>query len=387
MTYLSILDKLKIFISLLISSSYFLVFTFVLILIAILRFTKKINGKKASLMICLSLVLTFLGVILTNYDILSKTFDNFIDIIFTNIYFPSIYVYLFIIISTYVIFIVSAFSRRMPKVYKNINYFMAFILNFFLVINLNVIANDKIDIFSDSSMYTNINLVSMLELSMNIYILWLIAIVGVYAVNHITEFIVIHKCNKTLEENPVSLEVNSLELNLEEPTTQEVKDEFKINPVLLCDGEDKYSSVSEVVNTEIEKEITPSLSENIIEVPKFINNNVIEEISKNTNNNENKINDNSYTFNQYAHIEPKRVVNPILDQILQNALPLQEDANKKSDKFTLNDYKLFSKMLKEVLRMHMGSTIKINDLMDADLLVKFGHEDYSLYQKMLKSFI
>lgn len=44
-------------------------------------------------------------------------------------------------------------------------------------------------------------------------------------------------------------------------------------------------------------------------------------------------------------------------------------------------------MLKEVLRMHMGSTIKINDLMDADLLVKFGHEDYSLYQKMLKSFI
>jgi hypothetical protein len=386
MTYLSILDKLKIFISLLISSSYLLVFTFVLILIAILRFTKKINGKKASLMICLSLVLTFLGVILTNYDILSKTFDNFIDIIFTNIYFPSIYVYLFMIISTYVISIVSAFSRRMPKVYKNINYFMAFILNFFLVINLNVIANDKIDIFSDSSMYTNINLVSMLELSMNIYILWLIAIAGVYAVNHITEFIVIHKGNKTLEENPVSLEVNSLELNLEEPT-QEVKDEFKINPVLLCDGEDKSLSVSEVVNTEIEKEITPSLSESVIEVPKFINNNVIEEISKNTNNNENKINDNSYTFNQYAHIEAKRVVNPILDQILQNALPLQEDANKNSDKFTLNDYKLFSKMLKEVLRMHMGSTIKINDLMDADLLVKFGHEDYSLYQKMLKSFI
>ena len=374
MTYLSILDKLKIFISLLISSSYLLVFIGVLILIAILRFTKKINGKKASLMICLSLVLTFLGVILTNYDILSKTFDNFIDIIFTNIYFPSIYVYLFMIISTYVISIVSAFSRKMPKVYKNINYFMAFILNFFLVINLNVIANDKIDIFSDSSMYTNINLVSMLELSMNIYILWLIAIVGVYAVNHITEFIVIHKGNKTLEENPVSLEVNSLELNLEEPT-QEVKDEFKINPVLLCDGEDKSLSVSEVVNTEIEKEITPSLSESVIEVPKFINNN------------ENKINDNSYTFNQYAHIEPKRVVNPILDQILQNALPLQEDVNKNSDKFTLNDYKLFSKMLKEVLRMHMGSTIKINDLMDADLLVKFGHKDYSLYQKMLKSFI
>lgn len=386
MTYLSILDKLKIFISLLISSSYLLVFIGVLILIVILRFTKKINGKKASLMICLSLVLTFLGVILTNYDILSKTFDNFIDIIFTNIYFPSIYVYLFMIISTYIISIVSAFSRRMPKVYKNINYFMAFILNFFLVINLNVIANDKIDIFSDSSMYTNINLVSMLELSMNIYILWLIVIVGVYAVNHITEFIVIHKGNKTLEENPVSLEVNSLELNLEEPT-QKVKDEFKVNPVLLCDSGDKSLSVSEVVNTEIEKEITPSLSESVIEVPKFINNNVIEEISKNTNNNENKINDNSYTFNQYVHIEPKRVVNPILDQILQNALPLQEDANKNSDKFTLNDYKLFSKMLKEVLRMHMGSTIKINDLMDADLLVKFGHEDYSLYQKMLKSFI
>ncbi len=386
MTYLSILDKLKIFISLLISSSYLLVFIGALILIAILRLTKKINGKRASLMICLSLVLTFLGVILTNYDILSKTFDNFIDIIFTNIYFPSIYVYLFMIISTYIISIVSAFSRRMPKVYKNINYFMAFILNFFLVINLNVIANDKIDIFSDSSMYTNINLVSMLELSMNIYILWLIAMVGVYAVNHITEFIVIHKENKTLEENPVSLEVNSLELNLEEPT-QKVKDEFKVNPVLLCDSEDKSLSVSEVVNTEIEKEITPSLSESVIGVPKFINNNVIEEISKNTNNKENRISDNSYTFNQYVHIEPKRVVNPILDQILQNALPLQEDADKNSDKFTLNDYKLFSKMLKEVLRMHMGSTIKINDLMDADLLVKFGHEDYSLYQKMLKSFI
>jgi len=390
MTYLSIIDKLMILFNLLKESIFLLIFIGILIFSVVLRVLGKINNKKLFAIIILSLFGTFLAVLLMNYDILSKTFDNFLDIIFTNIYFPSIYVYLFIIISSYVIVIVTLLNRKISRINRIANYVMAFILNFILVINLNIIAEEKIDIFSTSSMYTNINLVSMLELSMNVYILWIVVVSAVFIINQLTDIILVKRESRKLVVGPAIIEGASLEVK--EDVLEERCEYIVSSPVVeyteptILNIEDTTDKVVEnVISTIVEEELKQE--ENVVVQPKFINTAMIKEIQEKI---ENPLS-NSFTFNQYAKVEEKKketpVINPILNQILNNTLPLQrEEVKITSETFTLNDYKLFSKMLKEAIKMNNCTTLNVRDMLNINLLNKFSYEEYSLFQRMLKSY-
>jgi len=390
MTYLSIIDKLMILFNLLKESIFLLIFIGILIFSVVLRVLGKINNKKLFAIIILSLFGTFLAVLLMNYDILSKTFDNFLDIIFTNIYFPSIYVYLFIIISSYVIVIVTLLNRKISRINRIANYVMAFILNFILVINLNIIAEEKIDIFSTSSMYTNINLVSMLELSMNVYILWIVVVSAVFIINQLTDIILVKRESRKLVVGPAIIEGASLEVK--EDVLEERCEDIVSSPVVeyteptILNIEDTTDKVVEnVISTIVEEELKQE--ENVVVQPKFINTAMIKEIQEKI---ENPLS-NSFTFNQYAKVEEKKketpVINPILNQILNNTLPLQrEEVKITSETFTLNDYKLFSKMLKEAIKMNNCTTLNVRDMLNINLLNKFSYEEYSLFQRMLKSY-
>lgn len=391
MTYTSIIDKLVIFFNLLKNSYFLLIFIGIFIVSIFLKKTNKIDSKKFFLIITLSLFGTFLAVILKNYKILSNTFDNFLDIIFTNIYFPSIYVYLFIIISTYVITIITLFNKRISKISKTANYSMALILNILLILILNIIAKDKIDIFATSSMYTNLNLVAMLELSINIYILWLIVISAIYIINNVTNIVTIRRENRKLVKDPVILEdtiiPSKLESDYAKETTNPIQEPPK--PIILnqetSKDTDSLTSFSTLVSKTVEQELQ---QEESITQPKFINHSIIDQIKENTTTPQESI----YDFVRPTNIEEKQVatpsISPILSQILQNTLPMQDEKPIISnDKFTLNDYKTFSKMLKETIKMNNRTTLKVDDMLDSNLLIKFGYEDYSLYQRMLKSFI
>lgn len=390
MTYLSIIDKLMILFSLLKDSIFLLIFIGILIFSVVLRILGKINNRKMFVITILSLIGTFLAVLLMNYDILSKTFDNFLDIIFTNIYFPSIYVYLFVIVSSYVIVIVTLLNRKISGVSRISNYIMAFILNFILIVNLNIIAKDKIDIFSTSSMYTNVSLVSMLELSMNVYILWMVIISSVFIINNLTSIILVRRESKKLVNGPViiggaCLEVkeDKLENRCEDLGSSSIVTSVEPISLIVEDNIDKVTekNISEVVEKELKQE------ENVVVEPKFINNNIIREIKD-------KMEEQSagdFTFNQYVKIEEEKketkVINPILNQILNNSLPIQkEEVNINSETFTLNDYKIFSKMLKEAIKMNNRTTLNIRDMLNINLLNKFSYEEYSLFKRMLKSY-
>lgn len=391
MTYLSILDKLIIFFNLLKESSSLLIFVGIIVVSIVLRVLGKINNKKLFYIIILSLFGTFFLVFLMNYEILSKTFDNFWNVIFTNIYFPSIYVYLFMIISTYVITIVTFFQKKISRFNKIINYSMSFLLNLLLLLNLNIIAKDKIDIFSTSSLYTNINLVSMLELSMNIYILWMIIVSANYIIHHVTEFIIIKKENKNLEASPVKLVSNAFKKKVEDygiqPNSHPLESNLSISsPIQVETLSNDSVSMNSLVNMVTDTDSLEIKEEEIVSYePKFINSTVVEQVSDDTES------ASLYTFNQYVHKENKNVepvVNSILDQILNNTLPLQkEEIVNKKETFTLNDYKTFSKMLKEVIKMNNHSTLNMRDMLNSELLVKFGYEDYSLFQRMLHSYM
>lgn len=271
MTYLTILEKLQILLDMILDSKILLVFIGIIIILSILNLLKVINNKKYILLLVVSLLISLVVDISINYKSLSVTFDNFMNIFFTNIYFPSIYVYIGILVINLITFIISIFNINMKKGYKIINTIIFILNNIFLIIILNVVAENSIDIFSIESLYTNKNLVGILELNVIVFLLWIASLLVMYTVE-ITSTAVLYKKEK----------LNSVEEDTEYTYTP-VEDNYIYNPQLqnaypysspVLQDNYMYNSVESNINNNIEyKNIVDEENNNI---PINLNNNIIE---------------------------------------------------------------------------------------------------------------
>ena len=187
MSYLSIVEKFKILFDMILDVKFIFIFLGVLVIATFLYLIKKIDNRKYIMIITLSLLL-ILGIdIVINYKELAEVFDNFMTIFFSNIYFPSVYVYVGTLLIVAIVFITSMFNKMLNKIYKIINGITFVMNNILLVIILNIIAKNKIDVFTPNELYTNINLVAVLEISIGLFVLWVLSLIVVYTTSVICD--------------------------------------------------------------------------------------------------------------------------------------------------------------------------------------------------------
>lgn len=187
MSYLSIVEKFKILFDMILDVKFIFIFLGVLVIATFLYLIKKIDNRKYIVIITLSLLL-ILGIdIVINYKELAEVFDNFMTIFFSNIYFPSVYVYVGTLLIVAIAFITSMFNKMLNKIYKIINGITFVMNNILLVIILNIIAKNKIDVFTPNELYTNINLVAVLEISIGLFVLWVLSLIVVYTTSVICD--------------------------------------------------------------------------------------------------------------------------------------------------------------------------------------------------------
>ena len=187
MSYLSIVEKFKILFDMILDFKFIFIFLGVLVIATFLYLIKKIDNRKYIMIITLSLLL-ILGIdIVINYKELAEVFDNFMTIFFSNIYFPSVYVYVGTLLIVAIAFITSMFNKMLNKVYKIINGITFVMNNILLTIILNIIAKNKIDVFTPNELYTNINLVAVLEISIGLFVLWVLSLIVVYTTSVICD--------------------------------------------------------------------------------------------------------------------------------------------------------------------------------------------------------
>ena len=187
MSYLSIVEKFKILFDMILDFKFIFIFLGVLVIATFLYLIKKIDNRKYIMIITLSLLL-ILGIdIVINYKELAEVFDNFMTIFFSNIYFPSVYVYVGTLLIVAIAFITSMFNKMLNKIYKIINGITFVMNNILLVIILNIIAKNKIDVFTPNELYTNINLVAVLEISIGLFIVWVLSLIVVYTTSVICD--------------------------------------------------------------------------------------------------------------------------------------------------------------------------------------------------------
>ena len=187
MSYLSIVEKFKILFDMILDFKFIFIFLGVLVIATFLYLIKKIDNRKYIMIITLSLLL-ILGIdIVINYKELAEVFDNFMTIFFSNIYFPSVYVYVGTLLIVAIAFITSMFNKMLNKIYKIINGITFVMNNILLAIILNIIAKNKIDVFTPNELYTNINLVAVLEISIGLFVLWILSLIVVYTTSVICD--------------------------------------------------------------------------------------------------------------------------------------------------------------------------------------------------------
>lgn len=216
MSYLSIVEKFKILFDMILDVKFIFIFLGVLVIATFLYLIKKIDNRKYIMIITLSLLL-ILGIdIVINYKELAEVFDNFMTIFFSNIYFPSVYVYVGTLLIVAIAFVTSMFNKMLNKIYKIINGITFVMNNILLIIILNIIAKNKIDVFTPNELYTNINLVAVLEISIGLFVLWILSLIVVYTTSVICDRIgnkrrefVIYDTNSDVEGIDITKDTSS----------------------------------------------------------------------------------------------------------------------------------------------------------------------------------
>lgn len=428
MTYLSIIEKLKILFNMMLDNKIVLIFLIAVIAISLLYFIKVISYKKSISLILIALIITLITSISTNYKVLSGTFDNFMTILFSNIYFPSIYVYLVILLISMIVFIVSLFNTILKKSYKIVNNIFFIMNSILFIIIINIIAKNKLDVFSNT-MYSNINLVSILEINMIIFLLWIGSLIVIYTTDVISVQLVNKKVNKK-EVTTSGIEVYNSFIGDSTPNNIEV-DTSMVNDDVYNTNDTKEAETPISYNENIDKEsntipfndilsgtMSPiyyernSLSNNTIEHKKIINpeeiyeNKYVEAIANvNTDCFQDIVNDirdksiiiskpdrsslaesnlktNTINLNELNNdkIENK-------EKVINNKINIVKETINNSIKndYNIDDYKKMINMLKNIKNITKSTNITIEEAISISLINNYSLDDCIKFKQLLES--
>ena len=167
------------------NNHFFLVSIVAIGLLLLLIICNHFSNKKFTKIIAIILYIGIIGTLIYFFhsEIL-KFIDYLVDNIFILLFFPNLAVYTLILIIINVIVIKSFFGNN--KVIKNINsvFFVLFNILFYLIID-NVIKN-KIDVYEQLNVYTNNNLLILIQVSIYLFIIWLVILLIKYISGKIT---------------------------------------------------------------------------------------------------------------------------------------------------------------------------------------------------------
>lgn len=213
---LSFLDKLKILIDVTSSSGLFIVALLLVLSLAYLFATTNRKNAKSSKVTytTIYLILVVISIILYRSS-LEQLFDYMMDNLFIAIYFPNLAIYFAAIVVANIILWISIFNFKTNKSIKYINITFYSIIHYLLILIINVITNNKLDVFSQSSVYGNKEALALIELSSGIFIVWILLliiykVIRAYQIKHKKEKV----SHKTIErKDKRSLPVNIVRVN------------------------------------------------------------------------------------------------------------------------------------------------------------------------------
>lgn len=175
MNDISLIEKLKALMNIIGSSPLFL-FCFMIAIAVLIFFIISIKkDKKVNKWIFISIWLILAIIIIINYySETLKIIDSLFDALFMAIYFPNTIVYFIMLFISNFFFVFSLFRKKISKKFKIINFINALISDLFLILIMDTVKTNLIDIHDKISMYTNFNVMVLMQLNSAIFLSWIL---------------------------------------------------------------------------------------------------------------------------------------------------------------------------------------------------------------------
>lgn len=178
MTKISLFDKIQVLFNITKSNIFYPIIIIALILISFLFITTNKNNTKESKKTYGTIYAIIIIISLIKYgNSLATMFDYMVNNLFIVFYFPNIAVYLVAIIATNIIMWISMFSTKTKQLIKIINSTIFSLIHYIFILILNLINTKNINVFNQKELYENIKIHSLIELSSNIFIIWILFLV------------------------------------------------------------------------------------------------------------------------------------------------------------------------------------------------------------------
>lgn len=173
MARLSFVEKLSVLFNLTKSSKLYLVILLAVTALGLILLTSNRKNAKSVKFFYVLIYMIMIGIVIYIYrDNLNNMMDYMMDNLFIIIYFPNLAIYLAAILISNIICLVTVFSKKIPKIIKKINILMYCIISYILILILNIINENNLDVFNQSSVYGNTTAQALIELTSTIFIAW-----------------------------------------------------------------------------------------------------------------------------------------------------------------------------------------------------------------------
>ena len=171
----SFIDKLNIVSDIILSSPLFLV-SILLIEIGLIIYLliKKGKLKLQKWMIISIWSILALIIIVIYHKVFFNLIDNFINYIFTALYFPNLAVYISVILISNIFYFISVFNKKIDKKYNIINITNALLLDILMIFIIDIVNKNNINIYEKVTVFSNSKLLVLLELSTGIFTSWIL---------------------------------------------------------------------------------------------------------------------------------------------------------------------------------------------------------------------
>ena len=166
----SVIEKLKLFFETVVSTPFFFIYAILgiaLIIIMIIDIKKHKKISRILYLIVLIFLITF--VLIKYFGVIINIIDTFIEIIVKALYFPSLGLYITMLLISNITFVILFFSKKAIKGYKTVSGVCNVIVDFLFIMMLGIIANNNLDISLDMELYSDSTMLTLLQLSMSVF--------------------------------------------------------------------------------------------------------------------------------------------------------------------------------------------------------------------------
>ena len=184
---------------------------------------KKKIGKLVSI---LGWIFIVLFIIIRYSSYLNKLFDNLINNIFMQIFFPNLATYVIIIIITNFIFLYSIIKKT-SNLSKVINVIFFTVIMVFMLYTLEQIITNNINIYSFEEVYSNDDISVLIQSTTIFFTFWIILIISKLIINKLIEKSI--KNIKNEEKDNISEKQDLSEIQINNTNSQNLEAQNNIN--------------------------------------------------------------------------------------------------------------------------------------------------------------